>query len=111
MRSFDYAAQATLFGLVSKRGTAAGVIRDQDRSAVLSWSNAWRLWIHDSFLKGYFDVTSTASFVPQNLAERNALFRVTLLEKLLVEIVGELRYRPAWLGIPLRGLHEAVAPQ
>jgi maltose alpha-D-glucosyltransferase/alpha-amylase len=111
MRSFDYAAQATLFGLVSKRGTAAGVIREQDRSAMLSWSNAWRLWIHDSFLKGYLDVTSTASFIPQNLAERNVLFRVTLLEKLLVEVAGELRNRPAWLGIPLRGLHEACAPQ
>ena len=76
---------------------------------MLSWSNAWRLWMHDSFLKGYFDVTSAASFVPQNPGERNILYRVTLLEKLLEEIASELRHRPAWLKIPLSGLLEASA--
>jgi maltose alpha-D-glucosyltransferase/alpha-amylase len=78
---------------------------------MLPWSNAWRLWIHDSFLQGYFDVTSAASFIPQNPSERNMLYRATLLEKLLAEIAGELRHRPGWLKIPLCGLLEACAPE
>jgi maltose alpha-D-glucosyltransferase/alpha-amylase len=78
---------------------------------MLPWSNAWRLWIHDSFLQGYFEVTSAASFIPRDPSERNMLYRATLLEKLLAEIAGELRHRPAWLKIPLGGLLEAAAPE
>lgn len=111
MRSFDYAAYATLFGLVSGRGKAAGVIRNEDRPALLPWAKAWRLWVHDAFLGGYFDVTAEASFIPRDPAERNILFRIMLLDKLLFEVAGELRNRPAWLSIPIDGLVEAVTPQ
>ncbi len=111
MRSFDYAAYATLFGLVSARGKAAGVIRDEDRPALLPWAKAWRMWIHDAFLQGYFDATTAASFIPADLGERNMLFRIMLLDKLLFEIAGELRDRPAWLEIPIDGLLEALSPQ
>lgn len=110
LRSFDYAAYATLFGLVSGRGKAAGVIRSEDRRTLLPWAKAWRFWVHDAFLAGYFDVTAGASFIPRDLTERNLLFRVMLLEKLLFELAGELQNRPAWLGIPLDGLVEALAP-
>ncbi len=110
LRSFDYAAQATLWGLASGRGKAAGVIRQEDRPALLPWARAWRLLVHHAFLKGYFDVAAAASFVPQNPAELDGLYRGLLLEKLLFELASELEYRPAWLGIPLDGLIEALAP-
>jgi maltose alpha-D-glucosyltransferase/alpha-amylase len=108
IRSFDYAAYATLFGLASARGKAGGVIRHEDRPILDSWTNAWRQWVHDSFLSGYFDVTGEASFIPRDLTERNMLYRVLLLERILLEIDGELKSRPAWLGIPLHGFFEVL---
>lgn len=108
LRSFDYAAYATLFGLVSARGKAAGVIRGEDRPALLPWAKAWRLWVHNAFLKGYFAVTAEASFIPRDSTECDILIRTLILEKLLVELAGELRSRPGWLGIPLHGLQEAL---
>jgi maltose alpha-D-glucosyltransferase/alpha-amylase len=111
LRSFDYAAHATLFGLISGRGKAAGVIRNEDRPSLISWTKAWRLWVHESFKDGYFDTVGQESFVPQDPAERTILFRIMLLEKLLAEIMGELRNRPHWLGIPIHGLLEVMTSE
>jgi maltose alpha-D-glucosyltransferase/alpha-amylase len=109
VRSFDYAAYATLSGLASGRGRATGVIRSEDRPALLTWARAWRLWVHDAFLQGYFGKCADAPFIPADLDSRNALFRALLLESMLYETVGELRIRPAWLGIPVGGLLEALS--
>jgi maltose alpha-D-glucosyltransferase/alpha-amylase len=111
VRSFDYAAYATLFGLVSGRGKAAGVIRNEDRPSLVAWTKAWRIWVHHAFLESYFKVAADASFVPRDPTERTRLFRIILLEKLLFEVAGELRSRPAWLGIPLHGLLEALGSE
>lgn len=108
LRSYDYAAHATLFGLISGRGKATGVIRNEDRPSLITWTKAWRLWVHHAFREGYFEVAGNEAFVPQDPAERESLFRIMLIEKLLAEIVGELRNRPHWLGIPIHGLLEAA---
>jgi len=108
VRSFDYAADATLLGLISRRGKAAGVIRDEDRPRLAPWAAAWRRWVHGEFLAAYFETTASASFIPRAAQERQVLFRTMLLEKLLAELSGELRHRPDWLAIPLRGLAEAM---
>jgi maltose alpha-D-glucosyltransferase/alpha-amylase len=108
VRSFDYAAEATLLGLVSTRGKATGVIRNEDRAALTPWAKAWRRWVHDALFTGYFATVGDAEFIPQDLGERNMIFRVMLLEKLLYELLGELRNRPHWLAIPLDGLAEAM---
>ncbi|HLZ09198.1 MAG TPA: hypothetical protein VKT80_11455 [Chloroflexota bacterium] len=109
VRSFDYAAEATLFGLESGRGRATGVIRDEDRPALSLWARAWRLWMHDAFLQGYLTTCAGASFLPSDAESRNALFRIFLLERLLSETAGELRKRPLWIRIPLAGLLEALS--
>lgn len=108
LRSYDYAAQATLSGLISGRGKATGVIRNEDRAALFSWTKAWRRWVHAAFRASYFEATANESFVPQDPAERETLLRIMLLEKLLSEVIGELRNRPHWLGIPIHGLLEAA---
>ena len=108
LRSFDYAAYATLLGLESGRGRATGAIRAADRPALFPWAAAWRAWMHDAFLTGYLAATAGASFIPQHPEERSKLFRVLLLERLLQELTVELTARPTWLSIPLMGLLEAI---
>jgi len=108
LRSLDYAAYATLFGHVSARGKASGMIRDEDRPALRVWTQAWRWWAHEHVLAGYFSTEAPARFFPTDPAERALLFRIVLLEKLLRELAGELRTRPSWIGIPVHGLLEAL---
>ncbi|HTI49601.1 MAG TPA: hypothetical protein VL475_01565, partial [Planctomycetaceae bacterium] len=111
LRSFDYAAHATLFGLASGRGRATGVVRNEDRQALLPWLRVWRTWVHDSLLAGYLETCAGDALLPASVEERNLLFRVLLLDKLLSEIDVELATRPAWLDVPLTGLLEAVKPE
>jgi len=109
LRSFDYAAHATLFGLASGRGRATGVVRPEDRPALMPWATAWRSWVHDAFLRGYLDLAGPTSFVPPDKSQCTTLFRVLLLEQLLSEIAYELQFRPTWLEIPLTGLLETLS--
>jgi maltose alpha-D-glucosyltransferase/alpha-amylase len=107
LRSFDYAAYATLLGLESRRGRAAGVIRQVDRPALEIWARSWRLWIHDAFLEGYFATCAHAAFLPDDPVERESLLRFLLTERLLSEIHCELRKRPDWVVIPIMGMLES----
>jgi maltose alpha-D-glucosyltransferase/alpha-amylase len=108
VRSFDYAAYATLYGLVSRRGKAAGAVRDEDRPGLLLWALAWRSWVHHALVDGYLTTCAGASFVPDNSQSRNTLFRTLLLDTLLMETSNTLRSLPNWVGIPLHGLLEVL---
>ncbi len=110
IRSFDYAAYGALFGLVSGRGRTTGAVRPEDRPALIPWMRAWRFWTHEAFLQGYLEICADQSFVPHDPDERNILYRVLLLDKLLLELARELRSNSAWIEIPLLGLLEAVPP-
>lgn len=107
IRSFDFAAYATLFGLASGRGRASGVIRDADRATLLPWATAWRGWTHDAFLQGYLEVCDQKKWLPDSVEDRDLLYRTLMLEQLFQEIARDLQYRPAWLDFPLSGLLEA----
>jgi len=108
IRSFDYAAHAALFGLASGRGRTTGAIRHEDRPALFPWARAWRVWTHNAFVQGYLEICADASFVPDDEQQRNILFRVLLLDKLLSELAKELRTRSDWLEIPLTGILEVI---
>jgi maltose alpha-D-glucosyltransferase/alpha-amylase len=108
LRSFDYAAYAALFGLASGRGRATGLIRNEDRPALLPWATAWRCWAHDAFLRGYLDTTIGAPLLPADPGQRHILFRISLVEQILFEIAHDLEFRPDWLDISLTGLLEAL---
>jgi maltose alpha-D-glucosyltransferase/alpha-amylase len=109
LRSFDYAAHATLFGLASGRGRATGVVRPEDRPALLPWSHAWRCWVHSAFLTGYLDRSHGEVLVPAEKGQFDVLFRTLLFEQLLSELSYESQYRPEWLDIPLTGLLEVLS--
>ncbi len=108
LRSFDYAVHAALFGLTSGRGRATGVVREEDRPALLPWATAWRVWTHNALLQGYLAVCGDAAFVPADPEERMVLWRVLLVDQLLLELSQELHASSEWLEVPLAGILEVV---
>jgi maltose alpha-D-glucosyltransferase/alpha-amylase len=104
LRSFDYAAQSTLLGLGTGRGQPPGVIRYEDRAALIPWSDFWRLAVCHRFLAAYLAEPAMASLLPQQRADLRRLLDIFMLERLVTELTHELRHRPRWLTIPLHGL-------
>ena len=101
LRSFDYAAAAAAPGRVAASEQASerrqGILQDfRGRASAV-------------FLEAYRAVLETAEprWVPAD-AEA-ALLDLFLLEKAAYEIRYEAANRPAWLGIPLGGLHAIAA--
>jgi len=91
LRSFDYAA-STAFGSSEE---LAGV------------GDAWRDLAAAAFLDQYVDVASRARvrLVPASQLALDRVLRVFELDKALYEVRYEIDHRPAWVGVPLRGLH------
>ena len=91
LRSFDYAA-STAFGSSEE---LAGV------------GDAWRDLSAAAFLDQYVDVASRARvrLVPASQLALDRVLRVFELDKALYEVRYEIDHRPAWVGVPLRGLH------
>jgi maltose alpha-D-glucosyltransferase/alpha-amylase len=61
-----------------------------------------------AFLRGYFKAAGSARFLPRELAERQALLDVLMLEKAVYELGYELANRPQWVSIPARGILELL---
>jgi maltose alpha-D-glucosyltransferase/alpha-amylase len=98
LRSFDYAAHATLFG-----GEAAQV-RVEDRAVLEPWARFWVSWTSASFLAGYLEAAHGAAFLPETSEELKIVFQALILEKSVYELGYELDNRPDWVKIPLRGI-------
>lgn len=88
LRSFDYAAAAS----TPERPEIVGSIRT-------------------AFLRGYDEGLggATADIVPAAMPARDGWIRFFELSKALYEAEYELDNRPAWLGIPLRGIERLLA--
>jgi maltose alpha-D-glucosyltransferase / alpha-amylase len=98
LRSFDYAAA---YGLQSARTVAVGA---GEGRGLGSWARFWQRWVSVAFLRGYFKAAGAARFLPHELAERQALLDVFVLEKAVYELGYELANRPEWAFIPARGI-------
>lgn len=88
LRSLDYAAQAALKNAPGHQETAV----------------AWRDAASQAFLSGYLAAVTGTPLVPCDPVEFQALLDFHLAEKLLYELLYELRNRPDWVGIPLSSL-------
>jgi len=93
LRSLDYAAQAAL-------KTCGG-------SSLIAMN--WRDAASQAFLSGYLAAVTGTPLVPTDAVEFRALLNFHLCEKLLYELLYELRNRPDWVGIPLASLSELLA--
>ena len=97
LRSFDYAAAAGAGG----RG-GASPLTEERRGPLLE---RFRIEAAQQFLAGYREVLNTAPHPWVPAEAEAALLDLFLLQKAAYEIAYEAANRPAWLPIPLRGLH------
>jgi trehalose synthase-fused probable maltokinase len=103
MRSFHYAARHALAALPADappgpRGE--GVLED--------WADLWYHRVSSAFLGSYLHTAGDAAFLPRTQGELERLLRAYLLEKAVYELGYELNNRPAWVGLPLRGISETL---
>ncbi len=98
LRSFDYAASATL----RERPASA-------RPRLERWARAWVDAVQQEFLGSYFETVAGAAFMPNDPADVQLLLRVFTLEKALYEVGYELSYRPDFLPIPLGAVSRLLA--
>jgi maltose alpha-D-glucosyltransferase/alpha-amylase len=66
------------------------------------------VWTSASFLRGYFETTGDAPFIPTDPVQRAALLELFLLDKAFYELRYELNSRPEWVRIPLTGILELL---
>ena len=102
IRSFNYAAVAKL------RDRA---VRPEDAEQLKPWARFWHLWVSVEFLKGFFQATPEAVFIPKSRAETDLLLNVYLLEKAVYELGYELNNRPDWVSVPVAGILEILQPR
>jgi maltose alpha-D-glucosyltransferase/alpha-amylase len=97
LRSFDYAA-ATIAREPAPAGLPTADRRDELLGHFVTMASA-------SFLEGYRTAAAAAEhkWVP-DVRSATALIELFLIEKAAYEIGYEAGNRPAWIGIPLRGL-------
>jgi maltose alpha-D-glucosyltransferase/alpha-amylase len=100
LRSFSYAAYAALFTYTTSRPA--------EFPRLEGWAHVWQTWASAAFLRGYFESAGDAVFLPADLAQRDALLRLFMLDKALYELNYELNNRPDWVRIPLWGIFELL---
>jgi maltose alpha-D-glucosyltransferase/alpha-amylase len=99
LRSFQYAAYAALYGLVP------GLPTDPESSEKIAACSAfWNAHVSRLYLDAYFAEAGQKPFVPSTPEQRAFFLAAFLLQKALYEVQYELNNRPAWVGIPLRGI-------
>ncbi len=96
LRSFHYAAHSALGDFPEQRTELEPHAEHWQERAGAAFLDAWR------------ETTAGAPFVPAVRAEFARLLNAFLLEKALYEVAYELNNRPAWLGIPLRGIRQIL---
>lgn len=91
LRSFQYAAYAGLYGLVARLPTDP-----ESAEKIAECSAFWYSEVSKLYLDAYLKAAGSPSSGP--------LLNAYLLQKALYEVQYELNNRPAWVGIPLRGI-------
>ncbi|MGI4727983.1 MAG: maltose alpha-D-glucosyltransferase [Janthinobacterium lividum] len=100
LRSFNYVAYRSLY--------ADNQVREEDIAKLLPFAEQWYHYISGFFMKAYLDTVKDAGFVPKDKEGLNTLLQVFLLEKALNELIYELKHRPDWVIIPLKGINYMV---
>ena len=101
VRSFHYAANAQLLLNPERYAT-----RDPEQLQRLA--DHWYETVRQAYLDGYYAHTTSVPFLPDSAEDRQLLLELFILEKAVYEVAYELNSRPAWLGVPLRGVESLV---
>jgi maltose alpha-D-glucosyltransferase / alpha-amylase len=100
LRSFGYAAYAGLMNYTARH--------PEDLTRLEPWAQLWERSAAAEFLRAYHQAAQGADFLPPGKADFRKLLNVFLLDKALYEVLYELNSRPAWVGIPLKGIVSLV---
>ncbi len=98
LRSLHYAAYATLFDLAGSGGTRAHA------DELAPWALSWYHWTAAAFLRSYLTGTADSGLVAADIALNRPLLEAFFLEQAVRELGWEVRNRPDWVEIPVRGL-------
>jgi maltose alpha-D-glucosyltransferase/alpha-amylase len=79
--------------------------RPQDLERLEPWARLWEQAVSAEFLRSYRQTVAGISVVPSEPAAFQQLLEAYVLDKALYELVYELNNRPAWVRIPLAGIH------
>jgi maltose alpha-D-glucosyltransferase/alpha-amylase len=96
LRSFSYAAYATLINYTSRR--------PDDLTRLEPWARLWEQSTAAEFLRTYRETARGADFLPSDADDFQKLLDAYVLDKALYELLYELNSRPAWVRIPLMGI-------
>ncbi len=83
-------------------------VRAEDIPTLKPWAEFWFKNISAAFLEAYFDTVKGSGLLPDSEEETKALLDCFLLDKAIYEIGYELNNRPAWVGVPLKGVRLLV---
>jgi maltose alpha-D-glucosyltransferase/alpha-amylase len=103
LRSFHYAAYATLFSQLH-HGVAVG----EDVPLLETAANLWYLWVSADFLRVYLAVAAPGGYLPKGREELQVLIDVFMLQKAVYELGYELNNRPDWVGVPIAGIRQLL---
>jgi maltose alpha-D-glucosyltransferase / alpha-amylase len=79
-----------------------------DPSTFEPWASLWYRWVTAVFLHSYLETAGSASFVPAERDQLEALLEVLLLEKAVYELGYEANHRPDWVEVPAAGILELL---
>lgn len=96
LRSFSYAANATLINYTARRG--------EDPARLVRWARLWERSAAAEFLRAYRESAGDAGFLPPDPQNFQRLLNAFRLHKALYELLYELNNRPTWVQIPLMGI-------
>jgi maltose alpha-D-glucosyltransferase/alpha-amylase len=96
VRSFSYAAQATLRGDSTEQP-------ERVRSLEI-WAHLWQDAVSEEYVAAYLENEELRSILPAGAEDIRRLLNVYKLEKAIYELKYELNTRPRWARIPLTGI-------
>jgi len=96
LRSFSYAAYATLINFTARR--------PEDLGRLIPWARLWERSVSAEFLRAYRTASQESNHVPSEPAAFRRLLDAYLLDKALYELLYEMNNRPTWVRIPVEGI-------
>jgi maltose alpha-D-glucosyltransferase/alpha-amylase len=101
IRSLYYAAYGGLY-----QHTAA---HPEDLAGLEPYASLWYRSLSRLFLCAYRKAMGEAGILPKSETEQQLLLRAFLLDKGIAGVVHELKNRPEWLTIPVRGVQSILS--
>jgi maltose alpha-D-glucosyltransferase/alpha-amylase len=88
-----------------------GAIHENQFEQVEPWTSFWVRWASAAFLRRYLHIPEQTDLLPQIPEHLEVLLDAHVLEKAIFELGYELRHRPDWVKIPLRGILQMLQPK